>query len=149
MAETKKTVDNSNPFLKRYSPNTRYTLGAFKEQTIVNIRKDNFGESVVDKESYRLSLTSKRGSIGTGSSYVGHYMFEDGKYNPNSDFSYIMRKDLSIVQIDKYIANKEAELKRADESLKAQIQYELEQAKAQKEIIKEKENNVADNSSNE
>lgn len=141
MTETKKIVDTGNPFLRRYSPNTRYTLGAFKEQTLINVRKDNFGESVVDKESYRLSLTTKRGSIGTGSSPVGRYMFQDGKYNPDSDFSYIMRKDLSIVQIDNYIANKEQELKKADESLKTQIQYEIEQAKAQREIIKEKENN--------
>ena len=148
MATTKSEVkETSNPFTKRYAPNTRYTLGAFKEQTIVPVRIDSFGESVVDKESYRLSLTSKRGAIGYGSATVGRYMFENGKYNPDSDFSYIMRKDVSIVEIDKYIERKEAELQMADKNLAEQIQYEIDQAKAQKDLVKEQKN--VDNSSNE
>lgn len=147
MSESKKAV--SNPFLNRYSPNCRFVFGAFKTQTPVIIRKDDFGESITDKEAYRLSLASARGSIAaSGSLMKGVYMYDDGKYDEAKDFSYIMRKDLSIVQIDEYIKQKESELKDADSKLKKQIENELIELKTTKEQM-EKEKEKEDNSTSE
>ena len=125
-----------NPFLLRYPPNNRFIKGAFNEQVEIKIRTDEFGESVVDKESYRLNLTSQRGSIGIGSNTVGKFMFEDGKYNALKDFSYAMRKDLSIVELDRYIKNLEIEQKNADEKLAYAIENEISDAKEQMESLK-------------
>lgn len=135
MAKTITSV--GNPLTKRYPPNNRYINGAFKDQVEIPIRKDEFGESVVDKESYRLSLTTRRGAIGNGSNYVGQYMFTDGKYDPNLDFSYVMRKDLSIVEIDRYIENLTKQREAADENLKQTIDQQLanaEKLKAEKQV---------------
>lgn len=131
-----KTTNSVNPFLFRYPPNTRFINGAFKEQVEIKIRPDDFGESVVDKESYRLNLTTKRGSIDIGSSTVGKYMFEDGKYNALKDFSYAMRKDLSIVELDRYIKNLETEQKKADDKLAYAIENEISAAKEQLKSMK-------------
>lgn len=125
---TKTNLNTGNPLTKRYPPNNRFIAGDFNKQVEVHIRIDNFGESVVDKESYRLSLTSKRGAIGNGYSNVGQYMFNDGKYDPTLDFSYVMRKDLSIVEIDRYIESRKAELEKADEALKASIEKQIANA---------------------
>lgn len=123
-----------NNLIKRYPPNYRFNFGAFKEQKEVPIIIDNFGESVTDKESYRLSLASKRGTISSmiGSYQQGAYMFEDGKYDSLKDFSYALRKDLSIVELDEYIENMQARLETADESLKADIQSQIKKAQAAK-----------------
>lgn len=134
MAKT--STSAGNPLIKRYPPNNRYINGAFKDQIEIPIRKDEFGASVVDKESYRLSLTTKRGAIGNGSSNVGLYMFQDGKYDPTLDFSYVMRKDLSIVEIDRYIENLTKQREAADEALKETIDQQLanaEKLKAEKQ----------------
>lgn len=144
MAKT--LIINNNSFTKRYPPNSRFIIGPFKDQVEIKIRKDDFGESVVDKESYRLSLASKRGSIGNGSSNTGVYMFQDGKYDPNLDFSYVMRKDLSIVEIDKYIEQLKASRESADEELKETIEKQL--ANAEK-LKAEKQENIDSSPKNE
>ena len=130
-------IDNSNPLTKRYPPNCRFTIGAFKDQIEVPIRIDEFGESIVDKESYRLSLTSKRGAIGHGSSFTGAYMFQDGKYDSQKDFSFAIRKDLSIVELDSYIEKLEKEQKYADANLSAQIENEIALANEKRKSLKE------------
>lgn len=136
MAETK------NPLLFRYPPNTRFTHGAFKEQVHCPTHVEVFGESVTDKESYRLSLAGKRGAIGSGSNNTGWYMFPDGKYNHDNDFSYFYRKDLSIIDIDNYIKNMESSLKEADKELASEIQAQIDIAKSKKEeLLKPNDNN--------
>lgn len=132
-----------NPFLFRYPPNTRFTNGAFKEQCPVQIVKDDFGDSITDKESYRLSLASKRGAIGSGSMQSGVYMFPDGKYNPDKDYSTLFRSDLSIVQIDEMITKLQSELKDSDGILKEKIESEIKAAKELKDK-KELETNTND-----
>lgn len=134
-------MSNSNPLLFRYPPNTRFIAGEFKKQVETKVRIENFGDSVTDKESYRLSLTSKRGSMALGSSSKGWYMFQDGKYDHDKDFSYFYRKDLSIVDIDNYIKNMTEAQKNADKELTAKIQEQIEAAKAKKEEIKADQNN--------
>lgn len=131
--ENNNSIKEINPFLFRYPPNNRFINGAWKNQVEEPIIKDDFGESITDKESYRLSLASKRGAIGNGSSQSGWYMFPDGNYDPNKDFSYIMRQDLSVVDIDRYIEQLQIKLESSDESLKAEIQEQLDAATAYKE----------------
>lgn len=133
-------MDSSNPFLFRYSPNCRFLFGAFKTQSMVPVRKDDFGESITDKEAYRLALASSRGSIASGgTSRTGVYMFENGVYDESKDFSYIMRKDLTIVELDSYIKQKTEELKNADGDLAKQIEKELSELQYAKENLKDDE----------
>lgn len=132
MAETK-TLDNC--LVRRYPPNSRFLKGVFKEQVVVPVRYDNFGESVTDKESYRLSLASKRGSIGNGTNNTGWYMFNDGKYDHDKDFSFFYRKDLSVVEIDNYINDMKKNLENADSNLKKEIELQIQKAESKKQEI--------------
>lgn len=128
-----------NPFLFRYPPNTRFIVGAYSKQSAITLHPINFGDSVTDKESYRLSLAGKRGSISTiGQSQQGWYMFPDGKYSLDKDFSHVMRKDLSIVEIDNYINNMIEAQKKADKVLKAEIESQLEKAYEAKKQLESK-----------
>lgn len=141
-----------NNLIKRYPPNSRFNFGGFKEQVSLPIVIEDFGTSVTDKESYRLSLASKRGSISSIGSYQqGQYMFEDGKYNSLNDFSYALRKDLSIVELDEYIENLQNRLDTASEYLKADIQSQIDKAQKAKEqaILAEKSKNVNNSDSSE
>lgn len=142
-------MSNSNPLLNRYPPNTRFIQGEFKKQVETKVRIESFGESITDKESYRLSLTSKRGSMGLGSSSQGWYMFPDGKYNHDKDFSYFYRKDLSIVDIDNYIKQMTEAQKNADSKLAAEIKAQIEIAQEKKEEIIANQNKTANTDSSE
>lgn len=130
-----------NPLLFRYPPNNRFINGNWKNQVEQKIIKDDFGQSITDKESYRLSLASKRGAIGDGSKQAGWYMFPDGRYDPDLDFSYIMRSDLSIVEIDEYINNLQKKLETSDQELSKYINEQLEAAKEYKESLNNKDSN--------
>ena len=140
---------NSNPLIYRYPPNNRFIQGDFKKQVETKVRIETFGESVTDKESYRLSLTSKRGAMGSGTTSTGWYMFPDGKYDHDKDFSYFYRKDLSIVDIDNYINNMTEAQKNADTELAAQIQEQIEAAQAKKEEIKANQDTTVNTDSSE
>lgn len=142
-------MSNSNPLLFRYPPNTRFLQGDFKKQVETKVRIDSFGDSVTDKESYRLSLTAKRGSMGVGSSSQGWYMFPDGKYDHDKDFSYFYRKDLSIVDIDNYIKNMTEAQKKADKNLATEIQHQIDLAQDKKEEIIANQNKTANTDSSE
>lgn len=146
MAKENNSLKETNPFLFRYQPNNRFINGAWKNQEEQKIVKDNFGVSVTDKESYRLSLASKRGAIGSGSAQSGWYMFQDGKYNPQKDFSYILRQDLSIVDIDRYIEQLTNKLQSSDKELRAEIQEQLDAAQAYKENNKKEKDSSNENS---
>lgn len=146
MAKESTSVKETNPFLFRYPPNNRFINGAWKNQVEQPIIKDDFGESITDKESYRLSLASKRGAIGSGSAQSGWYMFPDGKYDPNKDMSYLMRQDLSIVDIDRYIEQLTQKLQNSDEALKASIQEQLEAAQEYKNNMPKDDSNNSDSS---
>lgn len=114
-----------NPFLRRYSPMQRYTTGnGFAVQSAVNLIKVDYGDSITDKESYRLNLASSRGAA-LGSGTVGQYMYQDGKYDVNYDFSFIMRKDLTVQEIDNYINFEKSRRESADAELKKEIDARL------------------------
>lgn len=133
-------VNIGNPLIKRYPPNYRFVQGAFINQEELKLTKDDFGESITDKESYRLNLAGKRGSIASiGSSDKGWYMFPDGKYDHNKDFSYFYRKDLSLVEIDNYIKDMTKAQENADKELRESIQEQIDLANAKIEEIKNKD----------
>lgn len=127
-----------NPLLYRYPINSRFmTLGAFNHQSISPDEKIEVGESCTDKESFRLTMASKRGSIGSLNGFGDFsnskaYMFPDGVYDSQKDFSLLLRKDLSIVELDEIIAELTAKQTSADEQLKAEIEEQLEFANTKK-----------------
>lgn len=152
MANAKETVFE-NPFLRRYSPNHRFLNGAFKNQTLVKEEPVIYGESITDKESYRLSLASARGSrVNLGSGSKGEYMYKDGNYNSSLDYSFIFKPGLSIVEIDCYIKGLKERLKASDEELKADIQQQIDELTRQRDLIDDTKitiKDVANNSASE
>lgn len=135
-----------NPLLYRYPINSRFmTLGAFNHQSISPDEKIEVGESCTDKETYRLTMASKRGSIGSLNNFGDFsnskaYMFPDGVYDSQKDFSLLLRKDLSIVELDEIIADLTEKQKNADEQLKTEIAEQLEFANNKKQEISKNEN---------
>ena len=95
--------ENNNPFLVRFSPDCRFT--GRKENLKASLEKFPF-DSITDKEAYRLTLASLRGTMaqGNGSITTGNYSIpKGGEYNPSQDFSYLNRPDITIVMLDEYI----------------------------------------------
>lgn len=140
-----------NPLLFRYPPNMRFK-GAISKQTLFETHVEDYGESVTDKESYKLSLAGKRGAVlgnSLGSYNKGWYMFEDGKYDELKDFSYIMRKDLSITEIDRYTEILKRQLEESDESLKNQIENQIKQLNDKKKEVVNTNENKANSSAGE
>lgn len=132
---------NENVYLKRFTPDCRST--GKKELRTCELEKFPF-DSVTDKEAYRVTLASMRGSLasGLGSPTAGSYSIPAGKeYNPNEDLSFLNRPDITIVMLDNYIKEFESRLKSADADLKVQIENELAQAKAKKEQLQTVDNN--------
>lgn len=116
--------EKGNIFLRRYMPDCR-CHGAFADQVDVPIVKDNFGNSITDKESYRLSLVNGIGASSGVGVNPACYMFPDGKYDINKDISPVLRPDLSPVQIDDYIKYMEQALKDSDQQLKDKIEKDI------------------------
>lgn len=130
-----------NIYLKRFTPDCRFT--GKKELKSCELEKFPF-DSVTDKEAYRITLASMRGSLaqGSGSPTVGSYSIPAGEsYDPHNDFSFLNRPDLSIVMIDDYIKDFESRLKSADNELKVQIEQEIASAKAKKEQLQSVDKN--------
>lgn len=135
--------------IKRYefNPNFIHNPG-MREVIIYDDSSDIYDQpSCTDKEAYRITLASMRSYMKSslGSPNVGSYSLKDGKYNPDYDFSYLNRKDLTIVDITNYIDRMKSYLENSDNELKIKIQEELDKASALKEV-KEKET-VKENSS--
>ena len=119
----------SNPFLCRYAPNQRFINGAFFDQQETKISPENFGPSITDKEAYRLQLINGVGASSVGAaSNPACYMFPDGKYEISKDISYILRPDLSPVQIDMYLQSMKDSLEKSDENLKSKIEKDIKYA---------------------
>lgn len=139
----------SNPFLKRYPPNNRFYSTGFSRQIEQICNYEVFGDSITDKESYRLNLVSMRGEMSkmAGSSSKGVYMFDDGKYDKSKDFSVALRPDISLVQLDEVIEKLSIELENATKEQKKQIQQELDKAQVKKtELIAQQNSSPASNS---
>lgn len=100
--------------------------------------------SITDKESYRVTLASLRGELaqGVGSPSFGSYSIPAGKeYDPNTDFSYLNRPDLTIVEIQDYIDNFRSNLENYDSELKVKIQEEITKAEEKKKELEKVDKN--------
>ena len=110
----------------RWRPDFRYCDDKHLEVSLDVFKSTE--PSVTDKEAYRVTLASLRGELaqGSGKIDVGSYSIPAGEeYDPRKDFSFLNRKDLTIVELDEYIARYKENLEQYDESLKAAIQYQL------------------------
>lgn len=128
-------IENPNYSL-RWHPDFRYLS---KKQ--INIPLKPFKQvepSVTDKEAYRVSLASLRGELaqGNGKIDVGQYSIPAGKeYDPRFDFSFLNRKDLTIVELDDHIKVMKRKLEDADNELSERIKVELANAESKKQSL--------------
>ena len=132
----KNEVVNSNPFAIRFRPDFRY-----RNDKLISIGLSNFVStepSVTDKEAYRITLASLRGEIAqaAGGSDVGSYSLKPGEeYDFKKDFSFLNRKDLTIVELDDYIKVMRRHLEEEDTELSEQIKAELAAAEKKREVL--------------
>ena len=135
------TKDNNqyeiNPnYSSRWFPDFRY-----RNSKKINVPLKCFEStepSITDKEAYRVSLASLRGEIaqGTGKIDVGQYSIPAGKeYDPKFDFSFLNRKDLTIVELDEHIKVMKRQLEEADSELSERIKAELANAESKKQTL--------------
>lgn len=132
-----------------------YTSRWFPDFRYRNIKKLNVPlkcfestePSVTDKEAYRVSLASLRGEIaqGTGKIDVGQYSIPAGKeYDPRFDFSFLNRKDLTIVELDDHIKVMKRQLEEADSELSERIKAELANAESKRQSLETEQKNEND-----
>lgn len=126
------------PKIKRWKHDFRYQENKFEFKTSKGFKSTE--KSLTDKEAYRVSLTSLRGQLasGSGSPTVGSYSLKAGEaYNSDFDFSYLNRPDLSLVELHEYIEDTRARLEQFDDKMRIQIENELSKAEAKaKELEK-------------
>lgn len=126
-------TENKIVYCSRWQPDFRY-----RQDKRVDVPLNNFKSTTptdTDLEAYRITLASMRSpglGNGTASNTVGTYTFKDGKYDPSIDFSYLNRKDLTIVDIDNYIQNFKKNLENYDNELKIKIEEEIKKAEEKK-----------------
>lgn len=133
---------NENNYDVRWRPDFRYTDNKFAKITLNNFKSTE--PSVTDKEAYRLTLASLRGEIaqGNGKIDVGSYSIKAGEeYDPKKDFSFLNRKDLTIVELDDYIKVMKRQLEEADAELETQIKEELAKAEKTKQTLEKSTEN--------
>lgn len=144
-----KSEVNTN-LLRRYPANYEFDYGeGFHAQTVPPQKKLRVHPSITDKESYRLQLASMRGALSvlTPERQKGMYTFQDGVYDPHKDISHILRKDLSIVEIDEYIRTTRESLESSDKVLSKEIEENLKSLEAKREEILNSEKSTKENSS--
>ena len=144
-----KDIRNNNPevpdYTIRWHPDFRYLTNKK-----VNITLKPFTQvepTVTDKEAYRVTLASLRGEIaqGSGKIDVGQYSIPAGKeYDPRFDFSFLNRKDLTIVELDDNIRIMKRQLEDADAELSERIKAELANAESKRETLEKEQTNKND-----
>lgn len=128
--------ENIISYAVRWRPDFRYV-----EDKKLTVPLENFKSSepsVTDKEAYRVTLASLRGELaqGSGRPDVGLYSIKAGEeYNPDTDFSFLNRKDITIVEIDDYIRVMKRRLEEADSELSKQIKTELASAEKKRQTL--------------
>lgn len=124
------------PTIPRWKPNFRYLKNKMEDVTLSNFISHD--DSITDKESY-IDL-GNNSSGGTGQTPT--YSIPAGEdYDPNNDFSYLNRPDITIVDLDNYIDDFKKRLESADDVLRAKLEKELSE-------LQEKRDNLADNLDN-
>lgn len=134
----------SIPTISRWQPDFRY-----RDDKRIDVELNNckiISSSVTDKEAYRVTLASLRGTLsasGLGSPTQGSYSIPAGKdYDPRFDFSFLNRPDLTIVQLDEYIEDFRSRLESADGELRKRIESELDLVeKTRADLVAKQDNN--------
>ena len=137
MSKENRYNESNNPdYSMRWLPDFRY-----RNFKMINVPLNCFEStepSVTDKEAYRVTLASLRGELaqGSGKIDVGQYSIPAGKeYDPNFDFSFLNRKDLTIVELDDHIKIMKRQLEEADSELSERIKAELANAENKKQSL--------------
>lgn len=140
----KETVNNKLEedikYSSRWFPDFRYRT--IKTLNVPLKCFDSTEPSVTDKEAYRVSLASLRGEIaqGSGKIDVGQYSIPAGEeYDPRFDFSFLNRKDLTIVELDDHIKVMKRQLEESDAELSERIKAELANAESKKESLEKEQ----------
>lgn len=132
-------VTKTVSLIERWRPDFRYR----SDKKFVPVFSDPVGgfvshdDTKTDTEAYKLTLASMRGDISSaqssGSLAPGSYSIPAGQeYDPNFDFSYLRRPDISLVQLDEFIADFKQRLETADSKLAKRIEAELAAVEARK-----------------
>ena len=127
----KKSVLVDIPTIRRWKPDHRYREDKFEFVTLNGFKSTE--KSLTDKEAFRVSLSSLRGTLasGMGSATVGQYSLKAGEaYNGDFDFSYLNRPDVSLVELHEFIETTRENLESYDNNLQIKIKAELEKAEA-------------------
>lgn len=136
MSEKTSKIVAADSFAVRWRPDFRY-----RDDKFINASLNNFVStepSVTDKEAYRVTLASLRGELaqGAGKIDVGSYSLKAGEeYDPSRDFSFLNRKDLTIVELDEAIATMKQQLEKADAQLEVRIKNELANAEKKRQTL--------------
>lgn len=129
-------------YIERWRPDFRYR----SDKKIVPVFSDPIGgfiskdDTKTDTEAYKLTLASLRGDIqsaqGSGQLAPGLYSIPAGQeYDPDSDFSYLRRPDITLVELDEYITDFKQRLETADSRLAKRIEAELAAVEARKQEL--------------
>ena len=127
---------DSVSYAVRWRPDFRYC-----DDKLIQVPLNNFKStepSVTDKEAYRVTLASLRGELaqGSGNPKVGSYSLKEGEeYNPKFDFSFLNRKDLTIVELDEYINYYKNQIEKFDKDLQNDIKVQLAQAEKKRQQL--------------
>lgn len=133
MSNEKPNIPN---YCIRWYPDFRYRDDKFIQVPLNNFKSTE--PSVTDKEAYRVTLASLRGELaqGSGKIDVGSYSLKAGEeYDPKKDFSFLNRKDLTIVELDEYIAHYKKMIEDYDENLTQDIKQQLAKAEKMKQNL--------------
>lgn len=141
----KNEVSENPNYNLRFRPDFRYCNNKLME---ISVDLFNSTEpSVTDKEAYRLTLASLRGQIaqGYGRPDVGSYSLKAGEeYDSSKDFSFLNRKDLTIVELDEYMKNMRERLEEADAELEVKIKQEIASAEKKRQTLEKETVNKND-----
>lgn len=136
MSKINTEISNVNPFLVRYKPDYRYRTDKKTEYKLCSttggfVSKD---DSITDKEAFAINFASERGDMSSlGASREGVYSIPAGKpYEPNNDFSYLNRPDITLVDLDNYIESFKERLEHADKALQSSLENELKNLQSKK-----------------
>lgn len=136
MSKVNSDYSTVNPFLIRFKPDYRYRSDKKIEYKLRSTTGGfvSHDDSITDKEAFAINFASERGDMSSlGASREGVYSIPAGKpYDPNNDFSYLNRPDITLVDLDNYIEAFKERLENADNALKSSLENELKNLQSKK-----------------
>lgn len=136
MSKIQPVSSTVNQFLVRFRPDYRYRSDKKTEYKLTTSTGGfvSIDDSITDKEAFAINFASERGDMSSlGASREGVYSIPSGQdYDPNHDFSYLNRPDITIVDLDNYIESFKERLEHADLALKSSLENELKNLESKK-----------------